>query len=55
MKKSEIVYFTREQLIDFLLENWIELVRQLPDKKERAYFERQPLPWLLFLAVSFGD
>lgn len=55
MKKSEIVYMTRDQQIDFLMETWSDFVEQLPTGKERAFFERQNGVYLLIVSLSFGN
>lgn len=35
-KKSNM---TKDQLIDFLVGNWTELVKELPKVKERTFFQ----------------
>ena len=52
MKKSELVYLTREEILDFLLENWTEQMRILKKSERRSWLETQHPHNLLAVALS---
>lgn len=42
MTIQEINNMTRDQLIDFLIENWTDFVRKLPTGREKEFFNLHP-------------
>ncbi len=40
--KEKILKMTREELVNFLVENWTELVCQLPTGREKEFFNSNP-------------
>ena len=36
--KERILQMSREELVDFLAENWTEMTRKLPEDKRKVFF-----------------
>jgi hypothetical protein len=40
--KEKILRMNRDQLIDFLIDNWTEFIRTLPTGREKEFFNLHP-------------
>ena len=40
--KEKILQMSREELVDFLVENWADFVRKLPTGREKEFFNLHP-------------
>lgn len=42
MTKEKILQMSRDELVDFLVENWTDFVCQLPTGREKEFFNLHP-------------
>lgn len=55
MLKSDIAYFNRDQLIDFVSKNWHEVIKHIPTDKRRMYFKNRRTCELREIALNIVD
>ena len=53
--ETEILNMTKDQLIDYLVENWTELVNEMPKGKERIFFQNHEVDDMRAMALSLAN
>ena len=52
---KKISNMTKDQLIDFLVGNWTELVKEPPKGKERTFFQNHSVEDMRAMALSIDN
>lgn len=53
--KEQILQMSKDELVNFLVENWHEMTRLLPEKRKKEFFNSHPVEPLREIALSLID
>ena len=53
--KEQILKMSKDEIVDFLVENWNEMTRLLPENRKKEFFNSHPVEPLREIALSLID
>jgi hypothetical protein len=53
--KEQILQMSKDELVNFLVENWHEMTRLLPENRKKEFFNSHPVEPLREIALSLID
>lgn len=53
--KDEIIQMSKDEIVDFLVNNWHEMTRMLPENRKKEFFNSHPEKPLKEIALSLID